>query len=104
MDKEKIARGVDSILESIECGDIRIDDNHDHTWYICLTGQEKNWSRDEISQAIWELEHACHIRGIELPLSSFKTVPWQPLIQEMEEMREQMREMQAEIARLKGLK
>ena len=65
------------------------------------TGFYENWSRDEVGRAIWELEHACHIRGIVLPNSSFKTVPWQPLIQEIEELREQVREMKAEISRLK---
>ena len=92
-------------LTTILCGDLDEylkDGSFDHTENICDTGWAKEWSNSEISYAIRELEHACHIRGIVLPLSSFNTVPWQPIIEQMREMKEQMQEMQAELARLKA--
>ena len=76
--------------------------SYDHTENICDTGRERGWSSSEVSYAILEVERACHIRGIVLPLSSFDTVPWQPIIEQMREMKEQMQEMQAELARLKA--
>ena len=96
---------VVSERENIESGDLDEylkDGWYDHTENICDTGRERGWSNSEISYAILELEHACHVRGIVLPLSSFDTVPWQPILEQMREMKEQMQEMQAELARLKA--